>query len=64
MAEWGIFNDEGCIEDKFVSEGAAIQGMSCLVSLYRHAPDELGVSEICPDHAEMPKDTCEECFSE
>ena len=60
-SEYGIFNDEGMIDGPFYSKGEAEKVMAELV-----AQDEpnLTVSEICPDHAEQDRYSCEECEAE
>lgn len=58
MAEYAVFNDEGCIERQFHTldtAEAAAQG-------YRESgDDEAYADEMCPEHDEQPRDTCEEC---
>jgi len=58
-SEWGIFNDEGCIEAGFYSQYGADEA----ALIYRN-DEAVTVAKICPDHEEQPADTCEECYSE
>jgi hypothetical protein len=61
MAEWGVFNDEGCVERGLWSAKEA--GLAA--TLHRVAGDEYAeAKEMCPDHEEQPKGACEECFSD
>lgn len=62
MSEWGIFNDEGCIESQFYSVDEAEAAMAVLDAIGEE--QFLSVHRICPDHEEQPQDTCEECFAE
>lgn len=61
MAEYGIFNDEGCLERQFSSMKAAERAAADC----RDSDDELyaRAAEMCPDHAddEQPRDGCELC---
>jgi hypothetical protein len=59
MIEYGLFNDEGCVEAGFYSKEEAER-----LSVLYDPEDELVIHEICPDHDEQAKDTCEACFSE
>jgi hypothetical protein len=59
--EWGVFNDEGCIEAQFYDALAADEAAQ--------QERELGdpharAAEICPDHEQQPKDGCEVCWAE
>jgi hypothetical protein len=56
---FGIFNDEGCIEDGFVSHEAAETRRA-----NAYANDDAHVAEICHEHPEQEKDSCEECNSD
>lgn len=57
MAEFGLFNDEGCVENGFGSPEAAAEARDD-----RYDPeDELAVLEVCDQHPEHPKDYCEMC---
>lgn len=60
MTEYGIFSDEGCIETGFYSVEEA---QAALTKRYA-TEDGLAVSEICPDHEDHARDTCEDCNSE
>jgi hypothetical protein len=59
--EYGIFSDEGCLECGFYSESKA--RIAARGSEYADEPD-VYVAEMCPDHEEQPRDTCEECFTD
>lgn len=59
--EWGIFNDEGCVEAELRS---ADKVRSALLK-HRAEGDEFAyAARMCPDHHEHPADTCEECHAE
>lgn len=60
MTEFGIFNDEGCVECGFYSRKEAEQ---TLRSNYDE-DDELEVHAICHDHPEQIAEFCEECNQE
>lgn len=57
MTEYGLFNDEGCVDRGFISVEAA---EAALAEQY-DVGDELVVKELCPEHEEEPRDSCEEC---
>jgi hypothetical protein len=57
--EYGIFTDEGCIEDGFYSLAAADERAR---AWYRVNGEDVEVYEICPDHPETAKHSCEECL--
>lgn len=54
--EFGIFNDEGCIEGEFYSREDADRAMAD-----RYAEDDAHVAEVCPDHRDQERDHCEHC---
>ena len=54
--EYGIFSDEGLLESNFYSEEAAEAARR-----ERYAEDDAEVHEICPDHPEHARATCELC---
>lgn len=59
-AEWGIFNDEGLVEGGFCAEGAAKTAAAT-----RYDPDDdVHVAEICHDHPEHERASCERCDRE
>lgn len=69
MTEYGVFNDEGCIEAGFWTFAAA----DAVALRYRQTWDNTNENdgdpnaqalEICPDHEEQPLDGCEECAEE
>jgi hypothetical protein len=59
--EYGIFNDEGCIERQFWTEEEA--GLA-LADLYASGESGLTIHVLCPDHEEQPRDYCEECATD
>lgn len=59
MTEYGIFNDEGLIEDGFFSYEEA----SFVADGY-DKDENAHVLEICPDHPEHANSSCEECNAE
>jgi len=58
--EYGIFNEDGCIEDGFFSQGEAEERA---VS-WRTFGEACTVHQLCPDHPEQPDNACEECGGE
>lgn len=60
MKEFGIFNDEGCIEDGFYSREEA---EAAVINNY---PDEDGVevAPICEEHEEQDANHCMICNEE
>ena len=60
MPEYGLFSDEGCVEDGFYSMSSAL---TAIMERYSFE-DELEVEEICPDHEQQPYGGCEECQQE
>lgn len=69
MPEFGVFNDEGCIESGFITLEAAEARAQEYRENYERNSDEDGdpdavAKELCPDHEEQAKDDCEECFAE
>lgn len=57
MTEFGLFNDEGCVEAGFFSKQEAE-----LARTERYSPeDELDVLKMCPEHDLQPAAFCEEC---
>lgn len=59
MTEYGIFGDEGCIEDGFYSREDAARKVEHMNSIYEN--DVFEIHEICSEHEGQPKDGCEEC---
>jgi hypothetical protein len=59
VTEYGIFNDEGCVESGFYSREEAEAAV-----IERYPDDTTSVCSICPDHPEQAHDTCEECNTE
>jgi uncharacterized protein (UPF0128 family) len=58
--EFGIFNDEGCCERGFTSKEEAERAIA-----ERYEPgDELHAAEVCHDHPENERFTCEICNAE
>jgi hypothetical protein len=60
MTEYGIFNDEGCIENGMYSLDEA---KSVAAERYSDEPDTV-IREMCPEHNEQPRDSCEDCYAE
>lgn len=58
--EYGLFNDEGCVEAGFYS---AEEARAAITNDY-DADDGLEIEEICPDHEGQPRCGCEICDSE
>jgi hypothetical protein len=57
MDEYGVFNDEGCVEREFYSEADAEKARA-----ERYADDDdCVVRRCCPDHPDQPYVTCQEC---
>lgn len=59
MDEYGLFNDEGCVERGLWSQEQAHQALQAY-----SLEDELTVHRLCSEHEEQPADTCEECAGE
>lgn len=57
MTEYGIFNDEGCIEAGFYSEDEAHR---TIVARYPEG-DDYQVLAVCHDHEGEPAEGCEIC---
>jgi hypothetical protein len=55
--EYGIFNDEGCLEQGIYDEGEAY------ITKDDSYQDEPGVyvAEVCPEHDLQPREFCEDC---
>jgi hypothetical protein len=61
MIEFGVFNDEGCVESGLWSFALAEQARDA----HRAAGDsEAYAAEMCPEHEEEPRESCEECNTE
>ncbi len=60
MDELGIFTDEGMIDGPFYSRDEADTAMATLYS----EEDGAHVAELCHDHLEQERATCEECNAE
>lgn len=58
MTEYGIFNDEGCVERGYWSEKAA----QAAADGY-DPDDEVYADALCSEH-EQPYDFCDECVGE
>lgn len=63
MTEYGLFNDEGCLEAQMYSPEEAEARRQEYIAEGEH-PDDVTAKEICPDHEGQPKDSCEECFAD
>ncbi|MEH0579089.1 MULTISPECIES: hypothetical protein [Streptomyces] len=64
MAQWGVFNDELCVyvaDTKDEADAAEERERSTEDGYYA---DVTSVRELCPDHEEQPKDSCEHCHDE
>lgn len=66
LREFGIWteNDGGFVETQIYSID---EGEARLVEYYEEDIDNVGdlsLVEVCPDHEEQRKDTCEECAAE
>ena len=78
--EYGVFNDEGCLEVGFWTIEAAETHAATLRANWDHAAwapaanlasDERTAAdpnayaaELCPDHEEQPLGSCEGCFED
>ena len=60
MREWGLFNEEGCIEASFFT---LTEALATAEKCYAQE-DDLHIAETCPDHAEQEKEFCELCDEE
>lgn len=54
--EYGIFNDEGLLEDGFFSEAEAQ-----MIASSEYSEDNVTVLALCPDHEGRPSLGCEQC---
>lgn len=54
--EYGVFTDEGAVATDFYSKEAAEAWMASNCE-----PREAHVGEVCPDHPEHERATCEPC---
>ena len=54
--EYGIFSDEGCLENGFSARDDAERHRQ---RWYAH--DGATVARCCPEHPEEPYDACQEC---
>lgn len=61
--QYGIFNDEGCIEANLWSKDQAEAALDLWVEEGEDRED-LSIEALCPDHEEQPKDGCEECATD
>lgn len=59
MTEYGLFNDEGCVEAGFYSLDEAHEARD-----ERYSEDELVVMQMCPEHEEQSYFACEDCLAE
>ena len=58
--EYGIFNDEGCLEAYFYSKDEA---KIASLKYIDQGENDIHVSKICPDHEEQEDSHCEICYS-
>ncbi len=58
--DWGLFNDEGCVEAGFCSEAEAIVTREANYS----PDDELVAALVCSEHPDQTWQGCEECNAE
>lgn len=65
MAEWGVFNDEGCTDVFDTQQGAGAKAEEYRAEDGGYYADLISVREMCPDHRaeEQPIDGCEECLT-
>lgn len=59
MPEFGLFNDEGCVEAQLYSIAKAQRALAAYSS-----EDDLHIAEVCPEHEGHERDFCEECEDE
>ena len=64
MTEYGLFNDEGCLEAQMYSVEEAEGRRAEYITEGLEEPEDITVRELCPDHEGQPKDGCEECNAE
>lgn len=57
--EYGVFNDEGCVERQLWTLEAASRAAAAY-----DEDDEVRVEALCPEHDEEPAAFCEECHAE
>lgn len=56
MANYGVFNDEGCIESGFNSRDEALQAQQ-----QTYADDDTHVAEVCSEHEGYERYYCDIC---
>jgi hypothetical protein len=63
-AEYGIFSEDagGCIYAPCYSTSEAETERQRLITEDGEDADDLTVRELCTEHEEQPKDSCEECY--
>lgn len=61
---WGVFNDEGCTDAFDTREEADARAAEYRAADGGYWADLISVHEVCPDHEEQPKYSCEECFTD
>lgn len=59
MTEYGLFNDEGCVESQIYSLDEANERLG-----EYDEEDDLYISEVCPHHPGQEADFCEDCEEE
>jgi hypothetical protein len=66
VPELGIWSGQagGFITTQLYSQAEAETEMHSLVTQAGEEADDLSIVEMCPDHDEQPKDSCEICESE
>jgi hypothetical protein len=57
MTEYGLFNDEGCVEAGFY----AIEEAEFAIRTKYSGGDELSILEVCREHDGEPKSSCQNC---
>ena len=57
MREYGLFSDEGCIENNIFTMEEAVRRLAAY-----QAEDWLEIAVCCETHPEERKDSCEECW--
>jgi hypothetical protein len=57
VTEYGVFNDEGLVVGQFYDVDDAI----CWALMHDGAANGFAIHEICPDHEDQARETCEAC---
>ncbi len=63
LKTYGIFDDDGLLEDGYDGPHGYQQAMAVAFTAYDD-DDGVYVAELCSEHSEWAADTCPECYSD